>query len=134
LPWFSGKDGLGGKATYDKTTNSTTLSLTYNGITVNILYNINNVPRDLIFLSYFNPKISALIAAYGTYSQGHAKPKDAGVLTALYNYRNQMSYITLSDLLEYFKKIWCDTSKTGETPVIKEPNTSTNSNSPTPYR
>jgi hypothetical protein len=107
---------LGGAAEYSKETNSTTLSLAYNFITVKVVYCMDNVPRTTGIFS--RGENDSIIYGTGTsyaldrtglqYALTFKKNSVEGNLPILYNDRR--TYVNLEDLRKYFMKIWCENS------------------------
>ena len=96
---------LGGTADYDKKSNSTTLSLTYNGITANIVYCMNDVPRQSYWIFFTKAIDNSIFEATGTYTENRVTRRIEGTLPILYN--SKKTYVNLYDLDFYFSKIWC---------------------------
>ena len=100
---------LGGTAVYDKESNSSTLNLTYDAITANVVYCMNDVPRTDLWL--FSIAIdNSIIHATGTYKEINSKGFTVtgsifGKLPILYY--AQKTYVNLSDLRDYFEHLWC---------------------------
>ncbi|MDR2711623.1 MAG: hypothetical protein LBB91_00730, partial [Clostridiales bacterium] len=110
---------LGGTTTYDKKSNTTTLSLTYDGKTANIYYDLNKVPKvDVywwIFQVFSIPNSNVIIPGMGTATQ-NGNSLNVNVLLPII-YKNQKTYVNLNDLSNYFKKIWCDSSDNEKNPI-----------------
>jgi RHS repeat-associated protein len=86
---------LGGTTTYYDIINTTALNLAYNGITVSVVYCMDNVPR------------SSFISGVVTFSTSHSYSSEVeGKLPILYN--SQKTYVNLKVLRSYFMKIWCE--------------------------
>ena len=90
---------LGGNVVYDKSSNTSTLILVYNEITVNVVYCMDGA------------KNGKLITGKVTYTQGNST-KELGVISLLYEnlglLKGGKTYMNLGDLLNCFEKLWCD--------------------------
>jgi hypothetical protein len=95
---------LGGTATYDKDTNTTTLSLAYNGISASISYSMNDMeklPGSSIY------KTMATGNYTSPYFLAPLIPSEIpGSLSILY-YKGK-TYVNLNSFRTYFAKIFCE--------------------------